>query len=182
MLLSVKYGDISTDTTIFDVLGMPPLLEKDSNWATDLPRLRNAIRAGFPSKVIRALQKHGLSIADIASASGIAERTLKRRVAEERLDSLESDRLVRLAASIVHVMDELDYVQVSLAVAWLKTANEGLNGDAPLSRVDTEAGMRELDELLDEEKALRAARAVTKEREVRNKRAKKTEHTKPRAR
>jgi putative toxin-antitoxin system antitoxin component (TIGR02293 family) len=157
-MVHVKYGDQA-----FAVLGLKGLIRKGAAEETDLAKLRVAIRAGFPSKVLPTLQRAGLTVEQIASATGIAWRTLMRRLNEERLTPIESDRVLRFGAIISDVMDQLA-CDPRAAIAWLVTPNGALAGDPPLSRLDTEAGVCEVEDALEAEQTIRKARSLEAER------------------
>jgi len=143
-----------------ELLGMPyPVLE---DGRTDLPVLRKSIEDGFPSNVLRRLQKRGLTLTNIADATGIAERTLKRRLADKRLLPIESDRVLRLAASVASVSDAL-WCSTTLAISWLTAPHQSL-GEAttPLSYLGTEAGLCALDNVLEEERPLQTRAVIDK--------------------
>jgi putative toxin-antitoxin system antitoxin component (TIGR02293 family) len=83
--------------------------------------------------------------AEIAEKIGIPLRTLTRRMASDsRLTSAESDRTVRLAqvyATAVETLGDGDK-----AAAWLKTPNRALRGGRPLDQLDTDPGVREVED------------------------------------
>lgn len=74
-------------------------------------------------------------------------RTLTRRRVAGRLDSAESDRLVR-AARLFHQMLELFEGDGDAARAWLTRPQRGLGGATPLEFARTETGAREVERLL----------------------------------
>jgi putative toxin-antitoxin system antitoxin component (TIGR02293 family) len=73
-------------------------------------------------------------------------RTLARRKHEKRFHAAESDRLVRLARVGALAEDTLGSTQK--AARWLQAPNRALAGDAPLARLDTDVGAREVEDLL----------------------------------
>lgn len=73
-------------------------------------------------------------------------RTLARRKQEKRFHTDESDRLVRLARIGALAEDTLG--STPKAARWLRTPNRALAGDAPLARLDTDVGAREVEDLL----------------------------------
>ena len=74
-------------------------------------------------------------------------RTLTRRRAAGRLDSAESDRLVR-GARLFHQMLALFEGDENAARAWLTRPQRGLGGAIPLEFARTETGAREVERLL----------------------------------
>lgn len=73
-------------------------------------------------------------------------RTLARRKHEKRFHSDESDRLVRLAR--IGALAEETLGSVRKAARWLQTPNRALAGKPPLTRLDTDVGVREVEDLL----------------------------------
>jgi putative toxin-antitoxin system antitoxin component (TIGR02293 family) len=76
----------------------------------------------------------------------IPPRTLARRKKSKRLDSEESDRLVRVAR--IGTLAEETLGTREKAAGWLLLANRALGGVTPLSRLDTDLGTREVEDLL----------------------------------
>ncbi len=73
-------------------------------------------------------------------------RTLARRKHEKRFHAAESDRLVRLARIGAFAEDTLGSTRK--AAYWLQAPNRALAGEAPLTRLDTDVGAREVEDLL----------------------------------
>ena len=73
-------------------------------------------------------------------------RTLARRKHEKRFHTAESDRLVRLAR--IGALAEETLGTTEKAARWLNDSNRALGGEAPLSRLDTDVGAREVEDLL----------------------------------
>jgi len=88
----------------------------------------------------------GVSVATIADAADISPSTLTRRAHEERFQSGESERLVRIA--------RLWYLAVSAlgstdgARSWLSRPQFGLAGREPLAVARSEPGARVIESLL----------------------------------
>ncbi len=110
-------------------------------------QLVETIRAGVPYKAFDSIrQAAGLSRQEASSLLGIPPRTLARRQKGGRLTVDESDRLYRLAhfmAKALEVFGNRDKV-----VRWLRKPNRALGGVVPLSRLDTDAGTREIEAIL----------------------------------
>ena len=82
---------------------------------------------------------------ELARVLGVSERTLTRRQGE-RLSSSESDRLLLIAETFdlaARALDGLDRAR-----AWLTAPHHLLGGEAPLARLDTLAGAREVQTML----------------------------------
>ena len=116
---------------------------------TDDPlRIVRMVRAGFPfSRLARFQKTTGLSWEKIAGFVGIPQRTLTRRQAEGRLKHDESDRLWR-AALIFNRAVELFEGDVAGARQWLQMPKPALGGEIPLEIAATEAGAREVEDLV----------------------------------
>lgn len=73
-------------------------------------------------------------------------RTLARRKKSKRLRSEESDRLVRVAR--IGTLAEETLGTRQKAAGWLAAENRALGGASPISRLDTDVGTREVEDLL----------------------------------
>ena len=109
--------------------------------------LRDAIREGFPPKVVEQLMRaSGLTLQELASAVGLSLRSLQRRRRSGRLARYESDRLYRLARIVAIANEYLgDHER---ATRWLKRPNRVLGGLAPIAAIDTELGARQVENVL----------------------------------
>lgn len=106
------------------------------------------VRRGLPYSALEALQKQAsLSQGQMAALVGIPERTIGRRKKEGRLTPSESDRVERtsrIMALAVNVFGEEER-----AKEWLQRPSRALDGETPLSLLDTDVGVRAVeDELL----------------------------------
>lgn len=111
------------------------------------------------SEMIEAVQ-HGLRIEEmenlralldvplesLAAKLGISKATLHRRKAAGRLDSAESDRVVRFARLVGKAVEVLEAQEN--ARKWLNSPQVGLGGAVPLDYAETEVGAREVEDLL----------------------------------
>lgn len=97
------------------------------------------IRKGMPVSTIGHLSKRlHLEESYLLLIIGISDRTWQRRRKEKKpFDSVESDRLYRLAKVYARANEVFEDEDVVLD--WLKTKNRAL-GDVPLMLLDTEAG------------------------------------------
>jgi len=105
------------------------------------------IRKGLPFKIVEdiclVLQ---ISQNELSQSIGINVRTLARRKKENKLHADEGDklyRLVRIYARAVEVFEDK-----KTALRWLNTPKTTLGGEIPLSLLDTDAGTREIEQLL----------------------------------
>lgn len=112
-----------------------------------------------PSQLIASL-KIGLPVAELAELRkllevpmeklgpmlGISKATLHRRNIAGRLDTSESDRVIRFARLLgqaAQVMESLESGR-----QWLTAPQIGLGGAIPLEYAETEVGAREVEDLL----------------------------------
>jgi putative toxin-antitoxin system antitoxin component (TIGR02293 family) len=110
--------------------------------------LADLVREGLPVKALVLLaERLNLRQAKISEKIGIPQRTLTRRLAQHsRLTAVESDRAVRLAQVYSMAAETLgDGVK---AAEWLKTPNRALRGGRPLDQLDTDPGVREVENSL----------------------------------
>jgi putative toxin-antitoxin system antitoxin component (TIGR02293 family) len=105
------------------------------------------IRAGLPMVEFEALQELlGLGAEELAGHLAISRSTLMRRRKSRRLDAQESDRLLRYAR--LYARAEATLGDASAAREWLKHPVRGLGYESPLQFAETEAGGREVENLL----------------------------------
>ena len=131
--------------TIPDVLGGEVILGKAFNRSGELAEL---VREGLPVRSLFLLaQRLDLRQAEISDKIGIPQRTLTRRMTQDsRLTPAESDRTVRLAQVYATATETLG--DGDKAAAWLKTPNRVLRGGRPLDQMDTDPGVREVEDIL----------------------------------
>lgn len=107
----------------------------------------HAIEVGLPISELDALQANlGIPLEHLASLLGISKATLHRRKTQGRLDRAESDRVVRFARLAGRAVDVLEGPEN--ARRWLTSIQHGLGGVTPLDYAVTEAGAREVEDLL----------------------------------
>jgi putative toxin-antitoxin system antitoxin component (TIGR02293 family) len=110
--------------------------------------LAEMVREGLPAEALFRLAKRlDLRQAEISEKIGIPQRTLTRRMARHaRLTVAESDRTVRMAQVYATAVDTLG--TEDKAAQWLKTPNRALRGARPLDQLDTDPGVREVEDVL----------------------------------
>ena len=111
--------------------------------------LADAIAKGLPRRALDRVKKAlRLTDAEIASALGISQKTISRLRTgpESSLGPGASDRLYRLAVILSLAAEVLE--EEELAREWLRTPQVGLNNRIPLDLLNTEAGAREVEDLL----------------------------------
>src|SRR5580693_8033923 len=131
--------------TIPDVLGGEIILGKRAHHGGAMAEM---VREGLPVKALFLLaQRLDLRQAEISEKIGIPQRTLTRRLAQHsRLTAAESDRTVRLAQVYSTAVETLG--DGDKAAAWLKTPNRALRGGRPIDQLDTDPGVREVEDVL----------------------------------
>ena len=110
--------------------------------------LAQLVREGLPVQALLLLaERLDMRQAEISEKIGIPRRTLTRRLQQHsRLTAAESDRAVRLAQVYSTAAETLGDEQK--ASAWLKTPNRALRGGRPLDQLDTDPGVREVEDVL----------------------------------
>lgn len=133
-----------TATSIYETLGGAQVFHQDHSGLT---ALGEQIRQGLPYAALEAVTgRLALSREQIAQALQLPERTLARRKKESRLSPAESDRLFRLARIAAQAGDVLGSEEK--VARWLRRPNRALGGRVPLALLDTDAGTREVEEVL----------------------------------
>jgi len=107
------------------------------------------VKAGLPVAEFDALRELlGLSVEGLAGKIGISIATLsRRRQSGRRLDAGRSDRLLRFAR-LFRLAVELHDGDEEAARDWLSKPARALDGEVPLDHADTEAGAREVENLI----------------------------------
>ncbi len=131
--------------TVPGVLGGEPVLGGPMQQGGALAQL---VRDGLPAEALFLLAKRlNLRQAEISAKIGIPQRTLTRRLTHKsRLTAAESDRTVRLARVFATAAETLGSEEK--AAQWLKTPNRALRGSCPLDQLDTDPGVREVEDVL----------------------------------
>ena len=88
----------------------------------------------------------GVPLGTLESTLSIAHRTLLRRRDTGRFQKDESDRLFRLRRLFDRAVEVLGDSRD--AQAWMTAPQVALGGESPLSFADTDAGVREIENLL----------------------------------
>lgn len=130
---------------VVEILGGMKVLGRTVTRSSELAQL---VRDGIPARALLAVaERTGLRQADMSSRFGISQRTLTRRLAQHaRLTATESDRAVRLAHIFAMAVETLG--DDEKAAEWLKTPNRALRGGRPLDQLDTDPGVREVEDIL----------------------------------
>lgn len=135
---------MASATRIVEALGGRKALRGGVRSLSDL---RERVQDGLPYGSFEALAaSYGLDKARLVQVLGVPARTLARRRQQARFASEESDRLVRLARVAALAEDVLG--ERAKAGRWLQKPNRALSGAAPLDRLDTDLGTREVEDIL----------------------------------
>jgi putative toxin-antitoxin system antitoxin component (TIGR02293 family) len=127
-----------------DLLGGAKILGKKIK---DPYGINERIRAGLPYAALEKMQKAlSLSREETAAALSIPLRTLARRKRERHLSAPESDRLYRIARVFAHATKV--FGQEEWAAEWFRAPHLVLGMETPLSRLDTDPGVTQVDEIL----------------------------------
>lgn len=126
-----------------------PELETEDRLAETAPEvpLVDRLRAGLPMEEFTSLQKLlAVPEEELGRLVGISAATLHRRKRSGRLETPESERVVRFARLFGQAMDVLG--SELAAREWLKAENPATAGETPLAYADTEFGAREVEHVL----------------------------------
>lgn len=105
------------------------------------------VRAGLPYGALEAVTvAYRLPLKYTSAILHIPERTLQRRKSSQRLRADESDRLYRLARIATLATEVLGSVEK--ARDWLARSNRALGGQAPIQVLDTDIGVRQVEDIL----------------------------------
>jgi putative toxin-antitoxin system antitoxin component (TIGR02293 family) len=134
-----------TVSAIAELLGGRIALGKDIETTAELVELT---REGLPADILNTMADElAIQKVIVAKMLGISERTLSRRLAVNALlTAEESDRMVRLARVLAQAKETLG--DMEKAGRWLQTSNRALEGDRPFDRLDTDAGVRSVEQVL----------------------------------
>ncbi len=109
----------------------------------------DAVGEGLPRASAEGLRRRvGMTWQELAAILGVSARTLQRhrRAPDGLLASVPSDRLYRLARIVA--LAEAVLEDADRAHRWLREAQRGLGARVPLELIRTEAGAREVEDLL----------------------------------
>jgi putative toxin-antitoxin system antitoxin component (TIGR02293 family) len=134
-----------TVSAIAELLGGRIALGKDIETTAELVELT---REGLPADILNTMAGElAIQKVVVAKMLGISERTLSRRIAVNALlTAEESDRMVRLARVLALAKETLG--DMEKAGRWLQTSNRALEGDRPFDRLDTDTGVRSVEQVL----------------------------------
>lgn len=132
--------------SITEALGGSKVLGKKLESPLDIA---DFIQQGLPSQAVFYLQKTlGLADEEYSATLGVSSKWLvrHRKTPKLHLDVDVSDRLVRVAR--LYKLAEEVLENQDAAIHWLHRSQPGLNERIPLELMRTEAGAKEVEELL----------------------------------
>lgn len=106
------------------------------------------VRSGLPASSVASLADAlSLKRASVAERLSIPQRTLSRRLAtRSRLTHEESDRALRMARVVALTKEVLGSEEKGSH--WMSNPNRALGGQRPFDLLDTELGVRSVEEVL----------------------------------
>ena len=132
-------------TTVIEALGGARAVRGRSRRRQD--DLRLVVRDGLPATALDAvMQAYQVSEDALVRQLGVSPSTLRRRRESGRLTPVESDRLYRMASAAAEA--EAVFGSREKAVTWLHSANRALQGETPLSVLDTDIGSQRFRDVL----------------------------------
>jgi len=110
--------------------------------------LAQQVRFGLPASTVDLLAVTlSLHRSQVAERLNIPSRTLSRRLAaKSRLTHDESDRAMRMARVVALAKEVLGSEEK--ASHWMSNPNRALGGKRPFDQLDTEPGVRSVEEIL----------------------------------
>jgi putative toxin-antitoxin system antitoxin component (TIGR02293 family) len=136
---------MSANQYVIDVLGGTKVFRGPAR--PNAAEMLELVRTGLPYQALEAIQEHlKLSLPEAAFVLHVPLRTLARRRLSRKLDAGESDRLYRLARIAGQAVAALGTEEK--AAAWLRRPNRALSGTVPLGLLDTDLGVRQVEDVL----------------------------------
>ena len=124
----------------------PSSRQPESDYGAQIARARQGIGVAEAAGI---MQRWSIPVGAFAALLGVSERKWSRARAgrpDGLLSPVQSDRLLRVSQVLDHASAVFDDDQD--AVAWFSMTNHALSGETPLSLMDTDAGVRQVDDVL----------------------------------
>ena len=132
-----------TPVRALDVVGGKAIIGTD---ITNSRELIDAVRRGFPVTAIEYIIESGrMTLAEIDDVI-LPRKTLSHRQKIGTLTSEQSDRLMRAACIIAEA--EETFGSQEKAARWLRRPTTALDGEKPISLLDTTEGAHQVESLL----------------------------------
>mgnify|MGYP002401150337 CR=1 FL=1 len=143
-MAKVRTAPVSFFPSLVGVLGGKTVLAADVKSNLDMHRL---IESGFPFRALtEAAKAFRIPARIMADVVGIPRSTFDRRKRRKRLSADESERVYRVAHVFALALQAFD--ASDNAADWIKRPNRALAGAQPIEMLRTEAGAREVENVL----------------------------------
>ena len=123
-----------------------PAIQPRTDYLALVARTRRGVSV---ADAVEVMQTWAIPVAKFAQVLGVSPRKWSRvrtEAPEAVLSPVESDRLVRAWRIFEHAKAVFD--DDKGVAAWFAAPNPALSGEAPLSMMDTDAGVHEVDNIL----------------------------------
>jgi putative toxin-antitoxin system antitoxin component (TIGR02293 family) len=129
---------------VLDVLGGAKVLGRGVRSPEELV---DKVRNGLPFAALSAvMEEYGISRDVVCDVLQLSSRNFLRRKEQKRLSADESDRLYRLARVLAHANRVFENSDES--AEWIQTPNAALGKQQPLTLLDTDIGVQQVDQVL----------------------------------
>jgi putative toxin-antitoxin system antitoxin component (TIGR02293 family) len=110
--------------------------------------MERLLREGLPISVLGSFRENwGFTVMELAGSLAIPKSTLMRMLERrQRMASADSDRVYRLASILA--LAEQAIGDRKKAQRWLRQANQVLGSQTPLRALETEIGVRRVEQIL----------------------------------
>ncbi len=92
------------------------------------------------------MRKYGLKRETVCEIVNLSGRNFPRRKKQKQLSPEESDRLYRLARILAHAQEVFEDSET--VTEWIRSPNIALGKQDPLSLLDTDIGVQQVDQIL----------------------------------
>ena len=129
---------------VVTVLGGPKVVGRSVRSPEDLAK---RVREGLPFSALSAVvQQYEISRDVVCEILHLSRRNFLRRKQQHRLSPDESDRLYRLARVLAHANRVFE--DPGESADWIQTPNTALGKQQPLTLLDTDIGVQQVDQVL----------------------------------
>lgn len=129
---------------VLDVLGGAKVLGRGVRSPEELVE---KVRNGLPFAALSAvMEEYGIARDVVCDVLQLSSRNFLRRKEQKRLSADESDRLYRLARVLAHANRVFEDPDES--AEWIQTPNAALGKQQPLTLLDTDIGVQQVDQVL----------------------------------
>jgi len=129
---------------VVSVLGGAKIVGRNVRSPEDLAEL---VRKGLPfAALVAVMENYGIARDVLCTILHLSPRNFLRRKDQKRLSPDESDRLYRLARVIAHANRVFEDPEES--ADWIRSPNVALGKQQPLTLLDTDIGVQQVDQVL----------------------------------